>query len=129
MSAIPPILSHAHLSFISKLSVIPDPRMERHRCYPLLNILVFTFVAIFCGLTSWYEIADFVEDEMDWLSMYLDVSSGIPSHDTFRRVIGLLQPGLLEKVIIEWIEEMRQLRGFKENRVIALDEKSFRGVP
>jgi predicted transposase YbfD/YdcC len=115
------------LSLFRQFEVIEDPRIDRHKRYPLLNILVFTFVAIMSDQQSWYEIRAFCMSNLDWFSQYIDTSSGIPSHDTFRRVFCLLEPQQLEKIIIDWAEETRIQRNIGK-RIIVLDGKSLRGV-
>lgn len=56
---------------------------------------------------SWYEIRAFCMSNLDWFAQYINVSSGVPSHDTFRRVFCLLDPQQLEEAIIDWAEEIR----------------------
>ncbi len=107
--------------------IIEDPRLNRHKRYPLVNILVYTFVAILSDQLSWYQIHEFCETNINWFSEFLDTSAGVPSHDTFRRVMGLIDTQQLEKVIIKWLESTREKFGSK-HRVVALDGKSLRGV-
>ena len=127
MSAVSIEILQNPLALFRQFEVIEDPRIDRHKRYPLLNILVFTFVAIMSDQQSWYEIQAFCMSNLNWFSQYIDVSSGIPSHDTFRRVFCLLDPQQLEKVIIDWAEETRTQRN-KGKRIIVLDGKSLRGV-
>lgn len=127
MSAVSIEILQNPLALFRQFEVIEDPRIDRHKRYPLLNILVFTFVAIMSDQQSWYEIRAFCMSNLDWFSHYIDVSSGIPSHDTFRRVFCLLDPQQLEKVIIDWAEETRAHRNIGK-RIVVLDGKSLRGV-
>ncbi len=127
MSVMPSEILQNPLALFRQFEVIDDPRIDRHKRYPLLNILVFAFVAIMSDQQSWYEIRAFCISNLDWFSQYIDVSSGIPSHDTFRRVFCLLNPQQLEKVIICWAEETRASRNIGK-RIIVLDGKSLRGV-
>lgn len=127
MSAVSIEILENPLALFRQFEVIEDPRIDRHKQYPLLNILVFTFVAIMSDQQSWYEIRAFCMSNVDWFSQYIDVSSGIPSHDTFRRVFCLLNPRQLENVIISWAEETRLHRNIGR-RIIVLDGKSLRGV-
>ena len=127
MSAVSIEILQNPLALFRQFEVIEDPRIERHKRYPLLNILIFTFVAIMSDQQSWYEIHAFCMSNLGWFSQYIDVSSGVPSHDTFRRVFCLLDPQQLEKVIISWAEETRLHRNI-ERRIIVLDGKSLRGV-
>lgn len=116
------------LTLLEFFSVIEDPRIERSKRYPLINILVFTFVSLLSDQSSWYQIEEFCETNIDWFAEFLDVSSGVPSHDTFRRVLSLIDTKQLENAIIQWLESTRTLFGSKQ-RVVALDGKSLRGVP
>lgn len=114
-------------SLIQFFSVIEDSRINRHKRYPLINILVFTFVALLSDQLSWYQIHEFCLTNIDWFSEFLDVSTGVPSHDTFRRVMGLIDTKQLERVLINWLENTREKFGVQK-RVLALDGKSLRGV-
>lgn len=116
------------LALFRQFEVVEDPRIDRHKRYDLLNILVFAFVAIMSDQQSWYEIQAFCVANLDWFSSYIDISSGVPSHDTFRRVFSLLNPNQLEEVIVLWAEEARNKQGIGK-RIIVLDGKSLRGVP
>lgn len=114
-------------SIIDFFAIVEDPRISRSKRYPLINILVFTFVAIMSDQLSWYQISDFCETNKDWFAEFLDVTSGVPSHDTFRRVMSLIDPKQLEPAVIKWIESMRtKLKS--SQRIVALDGKSLRGV-
>lgn len=116
------------LPLIQQLSLIEDPRVERHKVYPLENIIMFAFVAILSDQQSWYQVVDFSEANLEWFSEFLDVSSGVPSHDTFRRVFGLLRPEVLQRVLSDWANFLRKDCG-SNVKLIAIDGKSVRGVP
>ena len=115
------------VTLLEFFSAVADPRIERSKQYPLINVLVFTFVSILSDQTSWYQIEEFCETNIDWFAEFLDISSGVPSHDTFRRVLSLIDTGQLENAIIQWLENTRTLFG-SSRRVVALDGKSLRGV-
>ena len=116
------------LALFRQFEIVEDPRIERHKRYPLLNILAFAFVAILSDQLSWYEIQAFCQSNLEWFSKYIDTSSGVPSHDTFRRVFSLLDPEQLEQAIIQWTEEVRCKRSKGRQRIVVLDGKSLRGV-
>lgn len=127
MSTMPLAIVQNPLILFRQFEVIEDPRIDRHKRYSLLNILVFAFVAIMSDQQSWYEIRAFCVANSDWFSQYIDISAGIPSHDTFRRVFSLLEPQQLEEVIVRWAEETRNNRNIGK-RIVVLDGKSLRGV-
>lgn len=112
---------------IDHFSVIEDPRLERSKQYPLINILIFSFVSVLAGQNSWYQMQAFCEETLDWFSEFLDTSSGVPSHDTFRRVFSLLNPQEFEACVIQWLEATRK-QYQNTQRVVALDGKSVRGL-
>lgn len=50
--------------------------------------------AVICGIESWIEIEDYGNANIDWSERSLHLPNGIPSHDTFNRVISMLDsPG------------------------------------
>jgi hypothetical protein len=51
----------------------------------LENIIFISLAAVICGAETWEEIEDFGYVKFDWLSGILDMSNGVPSHDTFNR--------------------------------------------
>lgn len=116
------------LPLVQRLTLIEDPRIERHKVYPLENVIVFAFVSILSDQQSWYQIVDFCQANLEWFEEFIDVSSGVPSHDTFRRVFGLLRPEVLRKVLADWASFLRKDCG-SEIKLIAIDGKSVRGVP
>ncbi|MCS7055685.1 MAG: ISAs1 family transposase, partial [Thermoflexales bacterium] len=59
----------------------------------------------------------------DWLATFLDLSCGIPSHDTFRRVFILLCPTAFQHCFMRWVQAIARL---KPGEVIAVDGKTLR---
>jgi predicted transposase YbfD/YdcC len=117
------------LALFRQFEIIEDPRINRHKQYPLINILVFAFVAILSDQQSWYQIFAFAQANLNWFAEFIDISSGVPSHDTFRRVFSILNPKYLEDAVIKWTEEMRLKKKMEKRRVVILDGKALRGVP
>ena len=62
---------------------LDDPRLERRKKYPLINLIFIAFCAILCGAEDWVSITRFGKARFNWLSQFLDLTNGIPSHDTF----------------------------------------------
>ena len=71
---------------------ITDPRIDRHKAHPLSTILMVAICAVISGAESFVDMEDFGNARKEWLGSFLDLSSGIPSHDTFGRVFSLLDP-------------------------------------
>lgn len=69
---------------------VPDPRSKRAIRHPLVNILTIALCAALCGFTSFEEMEDYGTIQLPFLSTFLRMRHGVPSHDTFRRVFEAL---------------------------------------
>ena len=82
-------------------STIDDPRVAKLIDYPLEYIILIAFLGVLGGANTWQEMSDFGNSMKTWLRKFLDVKKyGIPSHDTFRRVFGLIKTEQLESIIV-----------------------------
>lgn len=104
---------------------LQDPRMERTREHLLEEILLISIAAILSGADSWNEIEDYGEAKYEWLKTFLKLPGGIPSHDTFNRVIAALDPEEMEKGFVAWVKGLAQLTA---GEVVSIDGKSLRGT-
>jgi predicted transposase YbfD/YdcC len=104
---------------------LPDPRITAKCDHSLLNIIIIALCATIAGADSWQEIEWFGKSKQAWLSQWLDLPSGIPSHDTFERVFRRLNTQEFEARFIAWTQAVfRQTEG----QVIAIDGKAVRGT-
>jgi predicted transposase YbfD/YdcC len=102
-----------------------DPRVERTREHLLEEILLMTIAAVLSGAGSWNEIEGYCKAKRLWLKGFLKLPGGIPSHDTFNRVVSALDPEELEKGFAEWAGSIAKLTA---GEVIAIDGKTLRGT-
>lgn len=110
-------------SFTEYFSELPDPRLERQKYHSLVAILFIAVCAVICGATSFVDMEDFGNAKIDWFSERLDLSSGIPSHDTFGRVFSLIDPDKFRECFIDWTQEISKAIG---GDIIAFDGKTLR---
>ena len=103
---------------------LEDPRIERTKLHQLLDILVIAICAVICGADDWVEVALFGNAKLAWLRTFLDLPNGIPSHDTFGRVFGRLNPEQFQQCFLAWIQAVSELT---HGQVIAIDGKVLRG--
>src|SRR3954452_15601408 len=103
---------------------LQDPRVERARKHPLINIVFIAVCGVLSGANSFAAIAEFGCDRRSWFARYLDLTNGIPSDDTFARVLARLDPAAFEKCLLGWIQAVQDLSG---HRLIAIDGKTLRG--
>jgi len=103
-------------------SDIPDPRVDRTKQHPLINIITIAICAVLSGADAWTEVEAFGHAKKAWLSEFLDLKSGIPSHDTFGRVFSKIDPEAFQSAFAEWTQA---ISGTIEG-VIAIDGKTLR---
>jgi len=105
------------------LGFIEDPRVERTRKHPLETILVMSVLAVLCGADSFVEIEAYGRAKQEWLKTFLDLSAGVPSHDTIGRVFAALNPSALAQAFQRWTMAMRTN---SQEKLIAIDGKALR---
>jgi predicted transposase YbfD/YdcC len=100
-----------------------DPRIDRKKAHSLENIIFISIAAVLCGADTWEDIEDFGKSKIDWLSGILDMSNGVPSHDTFNRFFKLLDPGEFEKHFSAWAQSIMTKY---EHEFVNIDGKTIR---
>jgi predicted transposase YbfD/YdcC len=115
-------MSSIGVTIKSHFSSLSDPR-RRKVTYPLINIVTIALCAVICGADDFVSIAVWGRAKKRWLSKFLDLSSGIPSHDRFNAVLAALKPGEFEKCLLSWITALHELT---EGQLVAIDGKTLR---
>ncbi len=111
-------------ALFERLRKIDDPRREHQKFHSLFDILVISICAVICGAEHWTEMEEFGEAKQEWLSTFLELENGIPSHDTFRRVFILLDNIKLKELFIDWISSAVSL---SKGSLVNLDGKNLCG--
>jgi predicted transposase YbfD/YdcC len=101
---------------------LTDPR-RRPVTYPLINIVTIAICAVICGADDFVAIAKFGRAKRKWLSRFLDLSNGIPSHDRFNAVLAAIKPAEFETCLLSWITALHDIT---EGEVVAIDGKTLR---
>jgi len=101
---------------------VTDPR-RRAGTYPLINFLVIAVCAVLCGADDFVAIAEFGRAKRKYLSKFLDLSAGIPSHDRFNAIFRALKPAEFEKCLLSWITAVHEITA---GQVVAIDGKTLR---
>ena len=80
-----------------------------------------------CGAESCVEMAQFGVEKTNLLRTILELKHGIPSHDTFSRVLRVLDPVALENAFTRFMEAFRQaLHSDGGQSILAVDGKSLK---
>lgn len=111
--------------FSEYFSHISDPR-QLHKIKHLLNeILFMTVLGIVAGADDFHEIAQYSNEKSKWLCTFLKLPGGIPSHDTFNRVLCMIDAGEFQQSFIDWVSDMRNSIGpSKQKEIINIDGKT-----
>ena len=102
---------------------LEDPRVDRTKLHPLINILVIALCAAICSADTWVDVELFGQSKRKWFAKFLDLSNGIPSHDTFGRVFSLLNAEQFQSCFINWVQAICEVL---HGQVVAFDGKTLR---
>jgi len=104
-------------------SQIKDHRRGPAVRHDLTEMIIMSICAVLCGCDDWVDVADWCEEEADWLKTFLVLAKGTPSHDTFGEVFRVLDAKVFESCFRQWIASVV---GVVEG-VVAFDGKTVRG--
>ena len=103
-------------------ALLTDPR-RRPPVYPLINIVTIALCAVICGADDFVSIAAWGKAKKDWLARFLDLKTGIPSHDRFNAILAAIKPAEFEKCLLNWIATLHDVTAGK---IVAIDGKTLR---
>ena len=103
---------------------LTDPRIDRTKRHNLLDMVILAVCATLGNADGWADIERFCKAKIDFFRTFLKLANGIPSHDTFGRVFGLLDPARLMACIQEWLNALATVVA---DEVVAIDGKTLRG--
>lgn len=104
---------------------LSDPRAANVR-HDLVEVLVVALAATLCGARNCAEMAEFGRAKEAALRRVLDLAHGVPSHDTFSRVLRLLEPLAFEAAFRRFTAAFA--RANRVGEVVAVDGKALRGA-
>ncbi len=102
---------------------IDDPRQKAKVQHDLVELLVVAVNAVLVGAETFVEIELWAKEKLDWLRKYLRLKHGIPAHDTFGRIFGLIDPGQFEAAFRRWVSSILPVLG---GETVAIDGKTSR---
>lgn len=110
---------------ISIFDSVNDPRVTGRCSHLLSDILFIATCTLICNGEDCQDMEEFGLSNKSWLMQYLSLPNGIPTHDTFNRVLQKIDPQELESILYnEGVDILRRIT----EKHIAIDGKKIRGA-
>jgi predicted transposase YbfD/YdcC len=110
-------------TFADCFADLPDPRKVEQCDHLLIDILFIAVCAVICGADGFTDMEEFGLAKQKWLQKFLQLPNGIPSHDTFNRVLARLRPKEFQACLLKWIHSVATL---SDGDIVAIDGKTLR---
>lgn len=87
--------------------------------------MVLAIGSVMCGADRWRDVALVGNNKLGWLKQCLELPNGIPSHATCGRVFAMLDPRVVRRRFLAWIQAITRLTA---GHVIVVDGKQCAGL-
>ena len=111
------------ISIVQYFEDMPDPRAGPNAVHKLIDIIVIAVCAVIAGCEACTQMAEYGRRKEAWLRQFLELPRGIPSHDTFSRVLALLNAKKFQECFMRWATALHKATGGK---IVAIDGKTLR---
>ena len=88
---------------------LTDKRIKRKCKYKIWDIVCVALLAVISNCNEWEEIELFGIKNKEWLRKFLLLTGGIPSAQTYERVISILEPSEVNKICIEFSNILKEI--------------------
>lgn len=116
-------------NFVTITKKLNDTRVQYKVKHNMSDIVMITLLGILANANTWNEIHCFAKSHETWLKTFLELPSGIPSHDTIQRVISIINPSTLYtstvKYLMNLIDNLAKPSNNKD--VKSMDGKTING--
>jgi predicted transposase YbfD/YdcC len=109
-------------SIDSFFGMIEDHR-RHNKLHKLIDVIIIAICGVVAGADTYDQIENFGKKRKKWLSKFLELPYGIPSHDTIGRILERINPNEFQNSFKLWVEAVTErTRG----QVVAIDGKTLR---
>lgn len=112
-------------SFFSIFETLEDPRCDKGKKYPLMDVIILALYGVLIGFTDFTNMSYYLKKREKELTERLGLGKGVPSHDVFSDVFRALDAGAFMKLFAEWA---RGIAYKKSGKHIAIDGKAVRAA-
>ena len=92
---------------VAHFQQLEDPRSTINQRHPLASVVVIALLAVLAGAGGPTAIARGAALKEEFLSEVLDLPSGVPRKDVFRRVLMALKPAAFQVCFANWLRALR----------------------
>ena len=122
------MVAHAIGLFEECFEKVDDPRVLGRTTHSLHNILFIAVTGTIAGADGPDDMEKFAVRKYDWLKRFIDLSEGLPSHDTIGRVLGLIKPQQFQDAFLHWVSSLTSLHCADGKPIfVPIDGKTMRG--
>ena len=90
-------------NFVTITKRLDDTREQYKIKHNMSDIVIIALLGIIANANTWNEIHCFAQTHEKWLKTFLELPSGIPSHDTIQRVIAIINPSTLYTSTVKYL--------------------------
>ena len=108
---------------LKMLKSVPDPRIDRQKKHRLSDILAIAVLTYISGGDGYRDMERYGRKHAARLREFLELKNGVPSHDTFRRMLSMLRPAVFGVCVRLW---QRAAAGRIKGVCVSLDGKAVR---
>lgn len=109
---------------VETMEDVTDPRGRQGRLHLLTDILTIAVLGCVCGCDDAEALEDWAHKELNWLEKHLEFPAGVPSQDTYLRVLAAVDERDFRAAFMVWAQ--RTFPGAFKGGQIALDGKTAR---
>ena len=104
---------------------VRDPRVVERCDHKLVDILFIAFCTLLSNGEDFEDMVEFANQREDWLRTVIELPNGIPSHDTFNRVLQRIDSDALSKCLqSDGAGLLESIQG----ELVNIDGKKVKGV-
>lgn len=109
-----------------ELKKLKDVRIQHLIIYKQWDIIMCVILASFADNNDWEDIHNFVVDNYKWLKSFLQMTGGIPSSQTYERVMSLVDNEELNKILFDFFKSIT-MKEIVETKLMNIDGRVNNG--
>lgn len=111
------------------LDKIEDPRDKRGVRYKLSDLILMLIYGILSGMSEAVDVEFYIEEHFEYFEKLIGIKS-VPSHDTFSRILRMIDFENLADTLSEWLNTYypEQIIKFNGKKVLHIDGKAVKAA-